>query len=101
MKHILFYIGATGVMGTMASALDGCGNSEPTAELRQISHGMQARSRAVLRTRSNETDHSQSLVISTYLHVVESIDRVGLVTQKQLDDQVWESSTCDLSEPTG
>lgn len=64
-----------------------CGQGDPTPELRELARAMQA---APVAVQAVDEAVDETLVIPTYLHVVESADRKGTVTTKMLDDQVWD-----------
>ena len=80
MKFWTLLIGAT--LGASQPGPQSCGVGEPSPKLLDIARSMRDNPASMKR------DHNTSLVIPTYLHVVESADREGTVTPQMLEDQV-------------
>lgn len=75
------FIFSAAALGVSQPALQKCGVGDPSPELRELARTMQTSLDHVKRDKS-------TLVIPTYLHVVESVEREGTVTSKMLEDQV-------------
>lgn len=75
------FIFSAAALGVSQPALQKCGVGDPSPELRELARTMQTSLDHVKRDNS-------TLVIPTYLHVVESAEREGTVRTKMLEDQV-------------
>ena len=83
MKFWTLLLGAA--LGASQPDLQSCGVGEPSPKLLEIARTMRDTPASMKR------DHDTSLVIPTYLHVVESVNQEGSVTAQMLEDQVRET----------
>jgi hypothetical protein len=82
-----------GLLAGFANSKGVCGSSEPPEEAvnaARLLHGESLRLRGFPAPAERQLD--EILVIPTYLHIVETEEDSGFVTEKMLSDQV--SSTC-------
>lgn len=77
-------------VASAAIASDFCGSSEPPPEALDVARGFQTarRARAEDGSSSAGVNRTETLVISTYVHVVETEEDAGFVTDQMLEDQV-------------
>ncbi|KAF4460336.1 metalloprotease 1 [Fusarium albosuccineum] len=89
LKSILASLFAAALAGQVA-AQGQCGSARPASEAVKAARAMRSAQRA---EESNEkrsivSKRAEGLIIPTYLHVVESEEQAGFVTDKMLDDQM-------------